>query len=201
MMSLPAQHRYSLQEYLALEDSTREKHEFFDGQVYAMAGVSANHEAITFNLAVAIAQLVRGSECRGHSNEMRIHVAERGLYTYADGSITCGGSELDAEVGSATLLNPKVIFEILSPSTEGYDRGKKFQLYAGIGSLTDYVLISQDEPLVEHFTRVEGGDWLRSATAGIDGVLRLHSVRGELHLQDLYANVNFAPENPLRAQT
>jgi len=200
-MSMPAAKRSTVEEYLALELSSETKYEFYDGVIYAMAGGSTPHVRIMSNLGGLLWSMLRGGPCRATVSETRVRVLDNGLYTYPDASVVCGQPEFDEMMGASTLLNPKVLFEILSPSTEGYDRGKKFKLYSAIESLTDYILIAQDEPWVQHYTRLEGGDWQLSQTTSLDSSVDIPSISCELPMGEIYLDVEFTPEIPLRAKT
>src|SRR5262249_32000266 len=139
-------------EYLAAERRSETKHEYLRGVVYAMAGASREHNRITLNLGAEIRAQLKGSPFEAFVSDMRVLVEATGLYTYPDVAVVGGERPfLDAEVD--TLLNPNVLIEVLSPSTEAYDRGKKFAHYRRIPSLVEYVLVAQDRPLVERFTR------------------------------------------------
>jgi Uma2 family endonuclease len=170
-------------EYLSAERSASQKHEYFGGEIFAMAGCTERHDTISANVTTALGNALRGGPCRPHTSDMRIHIPATGLYTYSDGLVVCGAQFTDQT--RDTLTNPAVIFEVLSDSTEGYDRGRKFDNYRSIPSLMDYVLVSQHEVLVEHFVRQEDGTWnLRVLRTGQK--LRLTGVTIELPVEDLY---------------
>ncbi len=146
-------------EYLALERSSPEKHEYFDGEMFAMAGASEEHNLIVANVVGELRAALRHLPCKVYPSDMRLKVPATGLYTYPDASALCGRAEFeDAEVD--TLLNPTVIVEVLSESTEDYDRGTKFKNYRSIPSFREYVVVSQTEVLVEHHVRQADGSWL-----------------------------------------
>lgn len=175
--------RWTPDEYLRAERSASQKHEFFGGEIFAMAGCTERHDTITANVTTALGNALRGGACRPHTSDMRIHIPATGLYTYSDGLVVCAAQFTDQT--RDTLVNPAVIFEVLSDSTEGYDRGRKFDNYRSIPSLMDYVLVSQHEVLVEHFLRQEDGTWnLRVLRAGQS--LRLTGVAIEIPVVDLY---------------
>lgn len=158
---------YTVDEYLELERGSSGKHEFFNGEIFAMAGASEAHDLIAGDLSAALKAALRG-KCRVHTSDMRLFIPETGLYTYADAVVLCGASDLTTDKPPA-LKNPTAIFEVLSETTESYDRGKKFENYRSIPSLLDYVLLAQERPLVEHFARQPDGTWnlrvLRSGEA------------------------------------
>jgi len=193
-MSAQPQPYYTLEEYLALERAAEYKSEYLDGEIFAMSGASERHNDIVTNIVWQIRSAFRGRPCRVWGNDMRVRVTTAGLYTYPDVVVVCGAREF-ADDQRDTLLNPTVIFEILSPSTEGYDRGKKFAHYARLPSLTDYVLVAQEEVRVEHFQR-QGDSWLLTAFTSLDETLGLASLASDLPLNLIYENVEFSPASP-----
>lgn len=198
---------FATEEYLALERSSEIRHEYLDGFVYAMAGGSPAHSTLCFNLAGILHAQLRGTPCRGFSPDMKVRAGEGGLYAYPDLVVVCGEPVFQDDRGDV-LLNPTIIFEVLSPSTEAYDRGEKFSRYAAIETLSDYVLISQDQARVEHLSRQPDGTWPRSEVSGRSAVLILSSINrpilvaglslGSINcrvpLADLYDRVNFPGE-------
>ena len=189
-MASQPQPYYTPEEYLALERAAPYKSEYLAGQIFAMAGASEQHNTITANIVRQLGNRFQGRPCRVYVSDMRVRVAPSGLYTYPDVVGVCGPREF-ADDDRDTLLNPTVIFEVLSPSTEAYDRGEKFAQYWRLESLTDYVLVAQDRVRVEHFAR-QGDGWFVSAADSLDGILRLPSIGGELPLAAIYENVEFA---------
>ena len=194
-MAQPLIHRSMTDdEYLALERRSDERHEFFEGQVYAMAGESPEHNLINANLiAIFVAQL-KGGGCRTFSPNMKVRTGPGGLYSYPDLAIVCDEPALLDEHRDV-LLNPVLIAEVLSPSTEAYDRGKKFLRYQRIHTLTDYLLVAQDEARIEHFVRKPNGHWDWSCAVGSDGLIKIASVACEFRLSEIYGNVVFAVPN------
>lgn len=178
---------YSPEEYIALERVAEYKSEYLAGRIFAMAGASEDHNTIAANILYALRNLFQGRDCRVYMSDMRVRVAPNGLYTYPDVASVCGSREF-ADDHRDTLLNPTVIFEVLSPSTEAYDRGEKFAQYWRLESLTDYVLVAQDRVRVEHFARQRDG-WFVSAASSLDEILRLESIGAELPLVAIYENV------------
>jgi len=181
------------EEYLALERQAETKSEYFDGRVYALAGASEAHALIVTNLVLILGTKLRDRPCRVYSSDMRVKVTAAGLYTYPDVVVVCGKAEFEDDRRD-TLVNPSVLVEILSPSTEGYDRGKKFQFYRGLESLTDYILVAQDHLLVEHFARLPDGTWLLSAFDDLEAVAHIKSLGCDLPLADVFAKVEFPPD-------
>ncbi len=180
MSSIPSSSFVTLPEYLERERSSETKHEYFNGEVFAMSGGSPPHNQICVNVSGSIWQRLRERDCIVYSSDQRVKVHSTGLYTYPEISVVCGESEFDDDVKD-TLLNPKVLIEVLSPSTADYDRGGKFKHYRNIPSLQEYVLISQDFPAVEHFVR-DGERWVLSEINSIDGILILATLECELPL-------------------
>jgi Uma2 family endonuclease len=185
-------------EYLRREATADTKHEYYAGTVYAMAGASEAHNTIALNLAALLHRQLRGSSCRAYPSDMRLRVEATGLYTYPDFMVVCGGSQFSVEARRDTVVNPTVLVEILSPSTETYDRGTKFQHYRQIPTLREYMLVGQHRACVERFVRQPNDDWLFSEAIGTDSVLNLASVAVELRLAEVYEAVDFPPVPPLR---
>jgi Uma2 family endonuclease len=192
-MALARKHPiFSVEDYLDFERVQTERHEFLDGNVYAMAGESPNHSMICFNLYTIVGSQLRGTRCRGFSPNMKIATNEKGLYSYPDLAVVCG-SPTFFDQKSDVITNPTVIFEVLSPSTENYDRGEKFLRYTNqIESLQDYLLISQDKPFVEHFTRAENGGWEKKEIEGIEATVKVDSIECEIVLAELYELIEFS---------
>lgn len=178
----------SVAEYLEMERVSEVRHEYLDGEVFAMVGASEAHVLIVSNLLATLHAQLRKGPCLVYTNDMRVQVAEIGLYTYPDLIVQGEEPRFLEESHRNTLLNPTVIFEVLSESTEAYDRGKKFESYRTLDSLTDYLLVSHDEARIEHFTRREGG-WFLTAARGEDAVLALPTIGCELRLAEVYERV------------
>lgn len=177
----------SEQEYLRFERGAEERHEYADGEVFAMAGTSRAHSLIAGNMNRELSTALLDRPCEVHGSDMRIKIAAARRYTYADVVVVCGRPHLDDEQGD-TLLNPNVIIEVLSDSTERYDRGEKFAHYRSLPSLIDYVLVSQHAPLVEHYTRRADGLWLFQAL-GSGERLSLPSIGCAIEVDRLYLKV------------
>jgi Uma2 family endonuclease len=154
-----ARARLSPEEYLELERSSDQRHEYADGEVFAMAGGSLEHSTIAANILGELRNAVLGRGCRVLTSDMRIKISATGRYVYPDGSVVCGRPELEGDKRD-TLLNPTVIVEVLSDSTEAYDRGDKFAQYRTLPSLREFVLASQKEPRIEVFTWQPDGSWV-----------------------------------------
>jgi len=200
MMAGPAEQLFTPDEYLAFERASETKHEYFNGRIYAMAGASLAHNMICHNLGAELHAKLEGGKCRALGSDMRVKVPATGLYTYPDAVVVCGKPILeDNEMD--TLLNPKVIFEVLSRTTERYDRGEKFIHFQSVESLTDYVLISQDRKRVEVFTRGEAGQWIVSRVEPPERIIQLRSIGCALEVDELYDGVEFGQTAPLRDVT
>lgn len=200
MASLP-QDYLSPEEYLASERAAETKSEYFAGEVFAMAGASRAHNLIVFNVASQMGPQLRGGPCEAYVGDMRVKVSATGLYTYPDVVVVCGNPQLEDD-HLDTLLNPTLIIEVLSPSTESYDRGQKFAHYRQLESLQEYVLIAQDRVHVERFARQPDGQWLLLAATDPMGVVPLTSIDGQLMLSEVYERVEFADRPPpLRDQS
>ena len=161
-MSQLAEQFITAADYLALERQAETKSEYLNGRIYAMSGASRSHNRITFNLARRIGNQLGGRRCEGYVNDMRVKVSPTGLYTYPDVVVVCGKEQFE-DTHLDTLLNPTLIIEVLSDSTEAYDRGRKFLHYQLLDSLIDYLLVSQDAPRIERGSSpvlVEAGSWL-----------------------------------------
>ncbi|MFI5384926.1 MAG: Uma2 family endonuclease [Fimbriimonadales bacterium] len=191
-MAGPAEKLYTREEYLAFERASETKHEFLNGRIYAMAGAGLAHNRICTNLTRELSNQLKGKPCQVLSQDMRVKVPKTGLYTYPDLLVVCGKPALEDDEMD-TLLNPSVIFEVLSPSTERYDRGEKFINFQSIESLTDYILISQDRSRVEQFTRGEGGHWIVSRTEPPASLVELPSIGCTLDIEEVYDGVEFGP--------
>lgn len=174
------------EEYLAFERVALDKHEFINGQIVAMSGGTRRHAALAANLIGALHARLRGTGCRTFTSDLRVHVSPTGLYTYPDVSVACGPLET-AKKDTETITSPCVIFEVLSESSEAYDRGAKFAHYRSIASLRSYVLVAQNEQRVERYDRLDDGDWrLHDVVAG-DVVLPCLSI--SIPLAELYENL------------
>lgn len=149
---------YTFAEYLAMEAASATKHEYLDGEIYDMAGGTPDHSGLAVNVTTELSIALRGRPCRVFNSDLRIRVLATGLGTHPDASVICGAFEADPEDAN-TAINPVVLVEVLSDSTEAYERGEKFAHYRRIPSLRDYVIVSQHEPLIEHYTRNDDGTW------------------------------------------
>ena len=184
----------TIQEYLDLERKHDTKYEYIDGTLVAMVGASPNHNRIQTNLIGNLFPIVDRRGCEIFGSDMRVRIERLNVYTYPDFTITCGEPQF-ADGPPDALLNPQVIVEILSPSTESYDRVRKFARYRRLASLREYVLIAQDMPLVEHYVRQADGTWLLSVAENLDGEITFLAIDCTLALSKIYARVTFEPED------
>ena len=190
MASAAARTYLTPEEYLAFERKATTKHEYLNGQIVAMSGASFAHNFLTMNTANQLYNQLIGGECQVATSDMRVKVTQIDSYFYPDVVVVCGESRAEDDTFD-TLLNPTVVVEVLSPPTETYDRGEKFEHYQQIASLKEYVLISQDKIRVEHYHRQETG-WMQTEFRGLEDVLSLLSIGCELRLQDVYRRVEVA---------
>ena len=179
-------------EYLRIERAATYRSEFYRGEMFAMAGGSPKHSRIKTNVLSELNSRLKGRPCVAYDSDLRIR-CRTGLYTYPDASVICDELEFDEE-HKDTVLNPTLIVEVLSKSTEAYDRGKKFDHYRTIPSLREYVLVAQDEPMVQRFLRNDDDTWTLTAISGVDQSLRLKSVDVELPLAEIFDRVDFSAE-------
>jgi Uma2 family endonuclease len=192
MSSAAIKTRCTPEQYLALERKSPVKHEYYGGEMFAMAGASRVHNLIAGNLHAEIRAQIRGRPCEAYVSDIRVLVSPTWLYTYPDVVAVCGERQFeDSEVD--TLLNPNLIVEVLSPSTEAYDRGKKFAHYRRLESLREYVMVAQDQVRVERYTR-QGDEWLLTELSRLEDTLRLESVGCAVALSAIYERVEFAAD-------
>ena len=184
-MTLAARQRYSFAEYLALEAISPVRHEYCDGEVWAMAGGSPSHAAIAVNLAGLLREGLRGRPCRVFGSDLRIRVRATGLGTYPDVSVVCDALELDPDDAKGhTVVNPVLVIEVLSPSTEDYDRGEKLAHFKQMPSLREIVLVAHDQPQLEIWRR-EGSVWTLHVARGSE-IATLTSVGCAVPLAEVY---------------
>lgn len=195
-MSLPRTlSHFSPEEYLAFERGTDARHEYLDGHVYAMAGESIEHSRICVNVAGELRARLKGSPCEVLSPNMKVVTSPSGLFSYPDVVVICGEPQFYDERRDI-LTNPTVVFEVLSPSTEAYDRGEKFLRYrTQIETLREYVLVSQHRPLVEHFVRQPDGSWSYSSAGDLSEAIDLPSIDCRLPLSEIYDRIIFPTGN------
>lgn len=199
-MTLPAEQRrrrFTIDEYLRRERDSVGKNEYDDGEILAMAGATRVHVLIATNVVVALGNRLRGKPCVPYTSDLRVRLPDRPRFVYPDVSVICGEPLADPDdAAGETYLNPRLIVEVLSPSTERYDRREKFDRYRRVESLREYVLVAQDAPRVEAYYRGPDGTWAFDVAAGIDAVAKLRSLKVDLPLAEVYANVSFPPPPP-----
>lgn len=185
---------FTAEEYLAFERAAEMKHEYLDGQIYAMAGASPQHNQICFNLAGELRPQLKGRPCRGFSSDQKTSTDPADLFSYPDLTIVCGEPKFHDEQQDV-MLNPTVIIEVLSPTTEAYDRGEKFARYRQLKSLSDYILVAQDKACIEHYIRQPGKrPWLYIVETDLSAKIWIASIKCELKLADVYDLVEFPPQ-------
>ena len=192
-MGVHAENLWTVESYLAAERQGEKKHEFLDGERYAMSGASRSHNKLVWNLVSALDPQLKARGCEGYASDMRVHIPATGLYTYPDLAIVCGEPEfLDQEFD--TLLNPTWLIEVLSPSTADYDRGRKFLHYRTIPTIQAYLLVAQDEIRAELFLRQPANRWLLSELTRREAVLDLSASKMDfqLPLEDIYRGLDLA---------
>ncbi|MGH9938563.1 MAG: Uma2 family endonuclease [Blastocatellia bacterium] len=203
MSLLQTQIRYTEDQYLAMERESEERHEYLDGQIYAMAGESPQHGDICTNLTGELRNQLKGTPCRLWTKDSKVRSgplpkrrhSTKGLCSYPDAVILCGEPQFLDEYQDV-LINPRVIIEVLSPSTEDFDSDEKFRRYRTFNpSLTDYLVVAQDRPLIEHFARQENGQWVIAASVTeLSGSVHIASVNCTLQLAEVYDRVKFPEE-------
>lgn len=194
-MSVLRKPKLTAEEYLVIERAARYKSEFYNGEMFAMAGANRNHNRINENLSGLLFNQLRIGPCQSFSRDQRVLVDRTGLYCYPNLIIVCGEPQY-AEIDEDTLVNPRVIVEIFSDSTEKYDRTTKFRHYQQIPSVQEIILVAQDEAVCERYVRQPDDTWNLFAFVGLDAVLEFKSVPLKLLLGDIYEGVKFPPPPP-----
>jgi Uma2 family endonuclease len=186
-------------EYLRIERAALYRSEYFAGEMFAMAGGSPRHSLIKTNLLSELRQRLKGQRCTAYDSDLRILIAATGLYTYPDASVICGELQYD-DHHRDTVLNPTLLAEVLSESTEAYDRGKKFHHYQKLPSLKEYLLVSQDSPKLERFSHNADNTWTLTMVSGLDQSLELPSIGVTLSLAEIYEKVDFTAEPAITSE-
>jgi Uma2 family endonuclease len=176
------------EEYLAIDRAAEVRSEFFDGEMFAMSGGSMRHARLQGNIYFELHNALRGRDCEAFGSDFRVRVSPGRMYTYPDVTVVCGDPLL-ADERQDILLNPAVIFEVLSPTTEHYDRGPKFQYYRGIESLTDYILVDQNQIRIEQYTRKDANTWTLRDYQRPEEELRIDSIGVSLALARIYDRI------------
>lgn len=188
-MTAAAFNRFTEDQYLELERLSETKNELIHGEIIAMAGASPKHNAITANMIFALKARLKGRRCLVLGSDQRVHVEATGLYTYPDVTVVCDKPRFHTK-DKDTLINPKVLVEVLSDSTEAYDRGAKFAHYRSIPSFEEYVLVAQAAQRVDHFRRIEPTQWLLTPCEGERAVLVLKGLGCEIPLSEIYEDTD-----------
>jgi Uma2 family endonuclease len=187
-MATPAAlHRHSFADYLALEEASNTKHEFLNGEIYGMAGGTPEHAALSVAVSSALLSQLRGGPCRVYSSDLRVRVLATGLATYPDVTVVCGELERDPE-SPTTVVNPRVVVEVLSDGTEAYDRGEKLEHYRKIPSLAAVVLVSHRAPAIEVWERTPDGGW-RRREAGAGQSAEIEALPARLVVDEIYREI------------
>jgi Uma2 family endonuclease len=189
-MSAQPHPRLTPEQYLAIERAAEFKSEYYNGEMFAMSGGSSRHAIIAMNIGAELRSGLRNKGCRVASSDLRVGVMPAGLYTYPDVVVVCGDL-MFADHEKDTLVNPALLVEVLSPSSEAHDRGFKWEQYEQIESLREYVLVAQSKPRVEVYTRQPGGGWLFTDFTGLDAHARFPGVDCEIPLAEIYLGVSF----------
>jgi Uma2 family endonuclease len=192
-MSIATKSDYTVAQYLEFERESELRHEFFQGEIREMTGASLRHTAIIRNMLFAIVSQLPKSQFWIGMTDVRVKVDEYGLYTYPDLVIVQGKPERETNL-TETLLNPIVLIEVLSESTEKYDRGEKFKLYQGVPTFREYILVAQDHPEIDQFVQDTSGDWQRRGCDRLTGTLEFQSVSCAIPLTEIYDQIDFVPE-------
>jgi Uma2 family endonuclease len=189
--------RHTVPEYLRMEREALDKHEFHDGEILAMSGGTVAHSLIAAKVSRELGLRLKDNPCRVYDSSLRVCINRVGKYVYPDTTIICGPVQIDPnDPFGETAINPRVIVEVLSPSTESYDRKGKFDGYRTIDSFEEYVLVYQTAPRVEVFLRQADGSWALTVFEGLQTVAQIRSIRIGLPLSEAYAGVEFPPPEP-----
>jgi Uma2 family endonuclease len=187
------QRKYSIEEYLEMENASTEKHEYYQGEIFAMSGAKMQHNIVAGNIFGELHHKLNGKPCQPFNSDMRTHIEENTLFTYPDVSVVCG-DPITRNNDEMNMLNPTIIFEVLSPSTKNYDRGEKFKLYRDIPTLKEYVLVDPEQVSIEAYHINEHGNWELKEYKGIDDNLFLQSIQVTLSLKEIYKRTKIAGE-------
>ena len=183
------------EQYLEIERKAEFKSEYYNGEMFAMAGASLTHNRLVAAVMRELGQQLRHGACEVLASDMKVAIRATGIYAYPDASVCCGKPQL-LDGQKDTLLNPTLIVEVLSPSTEAYDRGRKFEHYRSIEAFTSYLLVSSDRVHVDLFTRQADGRWLLASYDRLEDAIDLQSIGCSLALADLYERVEFGEQGP-----
>jgi Uma2 family endonuclease len=188
-MTALLKHKYTLEEYFELERETNERLEFFDGEIYSMAGVNQEHDQIEWNLSGTFRNKLRGKQCRAFLANMRLKVPSLPPYRYSDGSALCGEAIFEKIGGVDVLVNPQLIIEVLSDSTEKFDRDQKFKHYKSIESFSEYLLISQETYFVVHYLKHNEKFRMQTEYDKLEDIINLTTLDCDLTLAEIYEDI------------
>lgn len=194
-MSAVPKLRITAAEYLARERAAEFKSEFYDGEIFAMAGASLLHNRVSANLSVEIGSQLKKGPCQSFTGDLKVYVERTGNFFYPDLVVVCGPVEVH-DGKTDVIVNPTLLVEVLSPSTESFDRGMKFLNYQRIPSLKEYLIVAQDRPLVQRYVRQDDNGWLLTSFEELDATVELKSVPVSISLSDVYDRIEFAGETP-----
>jgi Uma2 family endonuclease len=188
VMASQTKPRYTPEQYLEFERNSPQRSEYFDGEIFAMGGASEQHNLIVTNIVRELSFQLKARPCKVYSSDMRVKVSSTGLYTYPDVVVVCGEARFDDEQKD-TLVNPSLIIEVLSKSTEAYDRGEKFEHYRRIESLTEYLMVSQTKHHIDRCVRQPDDQWLLSEAGNLEIAINLSSINCQLLMSEVYDKV------------
>ena len=183
--------KISIEEYLEIENAAVEKHEYYQGEIFAMSGAKVSHNNISGNLFVALANKLKGKKCKPYNSDQRIHIQSNTLFTYPDISIICG-EIITLNNDDYNVLNPSVIVEVLSKSTKNYDRGEKFKLYRDIATLREYILVDSESIHIEVFRLNENKHWELEEYSSLESSLAIMSIAETISLREIYEGIVIA---------
>ena len=191
MTALPKKQFISEEDYLTMEEVSPVKHEYFDGEIFQMAGASEQHNTVTINIAGELHQQLKKRPCKVYQNDMRLYIEKEGIYVYPDVMVVCGKPEIKKFKSLDNILNPVLIVEVLSESTADYDKGAKFEQYRTIESFKEYLLVSQDRKQLTRYTKQTDGSWILMDFIGDKTRIELFSIECSLAIEDIYDKVDF----------
>lgn len=191
MAALPKRQYISEEDYLTMEEVSPVRHEYFDGEIFQMAGASERHNNIAGNIYGELYSQLKKRPCKVYQNDMRLYVKKEGIYTYPDVMVVCGKPEIKKYKNLDNILNPVLIVEVLSPSTADYDKGAKFEQYRTIESFKEYLLVSQDAKQITRYTKQANGSWNLMDFIGDKTEISLDSIECSLAMKNIYDKVDF----------
>ena len=190
MFALPKRKYISPEDYLKMEEVSPVKHEYFDGEIFQMAGASDNHNTLAMNVAAELHQQLKKRDCKVYQNDMRLYIEKEEIYVYPDIMVVCGKPKIKKYKSLDNILNPVLIVEVLSSSTADYDKGAKFEQYRTIESFKEYILVSQDTKQITRYTKQKNGSWVLMDFIGDKTEIELVSIDCKLTMDDVYDKVD-----------